>query len=79
MRAGYKLNTIAEQINTIYNLGMGATGCGYIEIWEWQKLRSRLQLNNKTSIPETELTQLLETCRNVTEWGTAMFMAIYKM
>lgn len=76
--SAYQPVTLEEQINTIYNLGIAATGCGYLELWEWEELKQRLEINNNKNISETELVQIFESCRNITEWGTAMFLGIYE-
>ncbi len=76
--ATYTPTTILEQINLIRNLGIAATGCGYIEIWEWGQLKTRINPDNKEEVSEDELYQLFDACRRITEWGTGMFMATYK-
>ncbi len=73
----YKAPNIAEQVRTIYNLGLAATGCGYLEFWEWEKLKPQLTTNLNDTLSETELVRVFESCRDITEWGTGMYMAVY--
>lgn len=77
-QAAYKASNLMDNITNIRSLGSAATACGYLELWEWEQLKKRLDLAGKSSLSESEIFRLFESCRNITEWGTAMFSSVYE-
>jgi hypothetical protein len=76
--AQYQPATLYEQIGTITDLGRAAAGCGYLELWEWEQLKGRMDIEGKPELTDKELYGIFEACRSITEWGTGMFMAVYE-
>ncbi|AVI49713.1 phosphoenolpyruvate synthase [Pukyongia salina] len=71
-------STLKELLSKIYHLGMGTTGAGYIELWEWDQIKNTLNYNeNKENITLGELIRVLNTARRQTEWSASMVKAIY--
>jgi hypothetical protein len=75
--SGLKTNSIRENMEYIPALGMACAGCGYIEIWEWEALSSRVRMPGGREAPLEILLEFFETGRSYTEWGIAMFRAHY--
>ncbi|MEZ5069455.1 MAG: PEP/pyruvate-binding domain-containing protein [Bacteroidales bacterium] len=76
--AGYRPGDLSGQIRLLASLGEAATGCGYLEFWEWDLLRKRLEIGEEEEISETALFQVFESARSISEWGSGMFMAVYE-
>lgn len=75
---GWKVASIKELLQKIYCLAMGAAGAGYIELWEWSRLKPHLQPTEKATMPLGQLINILENARRQTEWSAAMVKANYQ-
>jgi hypothetical protein len=64
-------------VNKTYYLAMATAGAGYIELWEWEKIKEVLKPTNKVSITLNELTTILTNARSIVEWSAAMVKATY--
>jgi hypothetical protein len=76
-QATYKPRSIQDNLDNIYLLSQAAAGCGYIELWEWEKIKTRIGYGQNQQLSQVELMQILMSCRNVVDWGTGMFIAVY--
>jgi len=66
-----------DLLQTNYILSMSAAGCGFLELWEWEKIEPVLKVNSASSISVDQLNDYLATTRSVVEWSTAMIHANY--
>jgi hypothetical protein len=73
-----KMNTIRDHLLNIYNLGLAAAGCGYIEMWEWDQASAGMNLPDEEEVSLDVLVQFFESGRRLTEWEIGMFRAVYK-
>jgi hypothetical protein len=76
-QSGLEMNDIKACLENIYDLGLAAAGCGYLERWEWENISTALEIPEG---PEAELQQVMQffaSGRNLTDWGTGMYRANY--
>lgn len=73
----WKPENLIELIRLNENLGLAATGCGYLENWEWESIKSSLHDQQPTEISFDQLQKLHDSARSVIEWGTAMNRAVF--
>ncbi len=71
-------STVKEQLEKICALTSAATGAGYIELWEFNKIQSTLNQAEREKLSLAELTIILETARGAVEWSAAMVKANYQ-
>ncbi len=71
-------HTLDDLLTKTYYIGMVAAGSGYIEMWEWNKIESRLQPPTGTSITFEDLNDRLEISRRILEWSVGMSRGNYK-
>ncbi len=74
----WKNNTLFDLITKTYYLGMASAGCGYIEMWEWEQVKSGLEPPTSPAITLDDLNQRLENSRRMVEWSAGMSRAVYK-
>lgn len=70
--------TLQDLITKSYYLGMASAGCGYIEMWEWEKIKYDLELPISPSILLGELNNRMEISRRLVEWSAGMSRGVYK-
>lgn len=66
-----------DLLHTNYILTMSAAGCGFIELWEWEKIEPVLKITAASSISVDQINEYLTTTRSALEWSTAMIHANY--
>lgn len=66
-----------DLIQVNYTLSMAAAGCGFLEMWEWEKIENSLKVDPATTTSIDRLNEYLTTTRSVVEWSTAMIRANY--
>jgi hypothetical protein len=71
-------NTLDDLLTKTYYLGMASAGCGYIEMWEWQKIKPVLVPPSTASISLENLNERLEVSRRMIEWSAGMSRGVYK-
>ncbi|MFK7772079.1 MAG: PEP/pyruvate-binding domain-containing protein [Saprospiraceae bacterium] len=76
--AEWKTPTYSSLMKKIYSLSEASAGCGYIEIWEWDEIKSRLPIENINKLPLPELLTWHEDARRVVEWGAGMARGVYQ-
>ena len=69
--------TLDEQMKKIYTLAQGATGFGYLELWEWEVLSKALTRPTGNTIVLKQLTAWFENARRSVEWAIGMIRAHY--
>ncbi|MBT8256415.1 MAG: phosphoenolpyruvate synthase [Bacteroidia bacterium] len=69
---------LKELIDKIYYLGLGTTGAGYIELWEWDQIKEVLRPPSQSTLSLGMLTRRLEGSRSLVEWSASMVRANYE-
>ncbi|MCB0663389.1 MAG: phosphoenolpyruvate synthase [Saprospiraceae bacterium] len=69
--------TIADQIEKNCYLSKAVAGCGYLELWEWDKVEQDLAIGSQKEMSIGDLQHVYERCRGVVEWGTNMTKAVF--
>ncbi|RMF65103.1 MAG: phosphoenolpyruvate synthase, partial [Calditrichaeota bacterium] len=78
MAAAWQPTTLEALLEKDYALAEAAAGCGYVEIWEWQKLEPALYpLPRREQMSLAEYLDRIKTSRREVEWGAGMFRAVY--
>ena len=68
-----------QLLDKAYYSAMAAMGCGYLEIWEWQKISAYLNsLTKEEQINLSDLIRIHHQIRNIVELGVGMNNAVYK-
>jgi hypothetical protein len=70
--------TLDDLLTKTYYLGMASAGCGYIEMWEWEKIKSGLEPPASAAILLDDLNQRLEISRRLVEWSAGTSRGVYK-
>tara|TARA_R110002072_G_scaffold23949_3_gene82045 strand:+ start:23783 stop:26692 length:2910 start_codon:yes stop_codon:yes gene_type:complete len=70
---------LQDLMEKIRHLSLSAAGTGLIELWEWESIKSQLELHlNKTELSIDELNNFLQTARGVVEWSASMVKSNYQ-
>lgn len=69
--------TLADQVEKNCYLSKAVSGCGYLELWEWDRVEQDLILGAQKEISLQELQRYYERSRSVVEWGTNMTKAVF--
>jgi len=75
---GWENKTLKDLLAKTYYLGMAASGCGYIEMWEWETIEKQLAIKQSAEFSLGQLTEILEISRRLVEWSAGMFRGVYK-
>jgi len=70
--------TPGDLMQKAYLLGMASTGCGYMELWEWEELQKQFYMIDQKELSLPELNDLFEASRRSVEWSTGMMRAGFK-
>ncbi len=70
-----RLESLLQKVSA---LSRAAAGCGYLEVWEWNRLSDQFIIPAGESITAQQLTHHLELANRVVEWSTAMLRATYE-
>jgi phosphoenolpyruvate synthase/pyruvate phosphate dikinase len=74
----WKPETMLDLMEKIRHLSLAAAGTGLIELWEYEKIKSQLELHiGKEEVAIDELNQFLQTSRGIVEWSAGMVKATY--
>lgn len=76
--AEWETPTYNSLMKKIYSLSEASAGCGYIEIWEWDQIKSRMSIQILDKLPLPELLTWHEDARRVVEWGAGMARGVYQ-
>ncbi|KPL24512.1 MAG: hypothetical protein AMS23_05625, partial [Bacteroides sp. SM1_62] len=77
-QSGLEMNDIKAFLENIHDLGLAATGCGYLETWEWESISATLEISEGPEASLNELMQFFASGRSLTDWGIGMFRANYR-
>ena len=73
----WKPQELSKVIQLNEYLAQAAAGCGYIELWEWNKVKNQLQLPETNEISLASLQKFHDAARGIIEWGTGMNRAVF--
>ncbi|PKL87335.1 MAG: phosphoenolpyruvate synthase [Ignavibacteriae bacterium HGW-Ignavibacteriae-2] len=73
----WESKTLKENLVKNFSLAQVVTGCGYIEFWEWNKIKSQISVPTGKTISLEKYTEILDNSRKIVEWGSAMVNANY--
>lgn len=76
-QSGLKMNNIYDYLENIFVLGKAAAGCGYIELWEWEKISDKITVPATDELSLKSLIAFFESGRSIVDWGTSMFFTNY--
>ena len=61
-----------------YTLAKALAGCGFLEVWEWEKVEPYLRPPNSLRVLELkEFIEIANYSRRLVEWSVAMVFAVY--
>ncbi len=69
---------LEDLLNKTYVLAQSAAGMGYLELWEWEKLKQELNIADANSVTLDQLTWYSIMARRGVEWGVGMVKANYQ-
>ncbi|MCB9511294.1 MAG: phosphoenolpyruvate synthase [Deferribacteres bacterium] len=76
---GWEPEDLRELLQKNYLLAKAATGCGFLEIWEWREAESWLrEPESQQRILYSQLRATALQVRRMVEWGTGMVSAHYQ-
>ncbi|MFK7807004.1 MAG: PEP/pyruvate-binding domain-containing protein [Saprospiraceae bacterium] len=73
----WKPASITEMADKIFISGKVATGTGFLELWEWNAIKSSLKESPANNDTEAKQTYLADA-RRLVEWGAGMTRAFYQ-
>lgn len=62
----------------LYCLSEAAVALGFLELWEWDEIRTSLIVPEGEFISLGKLSEILETTNNILQWSTGMVWSHYK-
>jgi len=74
----WKGSNYEELTEKIYALSMAAAGCGYLEMWEWEKIKMQLVLPKAEELDLSKLVTWHENARRLVEWSAGMARGVYR-
>ncbi|MCF8367537.1 MAG: hypothetical protein K9G76_00750 [Bacteroidales bacterium] len=74
----WNIVNLHDIIEKNYYLGLASTGCGYLEMWEWEKIQPHLAIPDNPSITLGDLSEIMDNSRRLVEWSAGMSRGVYK-
>ena len=75
---GWRTDKLSELLQKNYTLAKAAAGCGFIEIWEWETIRSILQSQiQDEAITLEALREKVDYAVRVVDWSAGMVRATF--
>jgi hypothetical protein len=75
---GWRAQKVSELLQKNYTLAKAAAGCGFLEIWEWEKVKSILQPQIQDEVITLEkFQQKVDYSVRLVEWSSGMVRANY--
>lgn len=74
----WKTSSVGDLLEKTHALGTAAAGCGFLEVWEWERIEPALRPPHEAK--EFDLETFMEkadAARRIVEWGTGMVRAHY--
>ena len=75
---GWKTETPVDLMHKIRTLGLAATGCGYLEPWEWHFIQEDLTVPLTPEASLGEINRFFTSSRRMVEWSVGMYRGVYK-
>lgn len=74
----WRPETVESLMLKIQSLCKATAACGYLEVWEWERITNQLDIPTGTTITSHQLINFQESARRVVEWSTAMLRTTYE-
>ncbi|MGB3587467.1 MAG: PEP/pyruvate-binding domain-containing protein, partial [Tunicatimonas sp.] len=74
----WKVSELSELLLKINVLAQSAAGMGFLELWEWEKLHSELEIAGDKTLSLDRLNWYLTMARRAVEWGIGTVKASYQ-
>lgn len=74
----WTVTTNEAMMQKIFFLGKASAGCGYLELWEWEKMEGQLNTRGHEDRSLAELVQWHEAARRMVEWSAGMPRGVYR-
>jgi phosphoenolpyruvate synthase/pyruvate phosphate dikinase len=74
----WESKTLQDLLLKTYYLGLASAGSGYIEMWEWEKIKYELEIPLNPSMSLEKLNAMMEASRALVEWSAGMSRGVYK-
>jgi hypothetical protein len=77
--AEWQPETVGATLEKAVVLALAAAGCGFLEVWEWERLRPALDIRlARDEQPLLEFSKQVRTLQQVVQWSVATIRANYK-
>ncbi len=74
----WRPQTLGELLEKTYALAKAAVGCGFLEMWEWERIESSLRPSQTgMGLSWEGFMQRVDVARRTVEWGSGMVRAQY--
>jgi len=70
-----RLESLLRKISV---LSRAVAGCGYLEIWEWERISDQFIIPSGPGITTLDLAEYLESANKIVQWSTAMLRITYE-
>lgn len=74
----WKPSQLGELINKNISLAQALAGIGNLELWEWEKVKSDLNVNEEKLTTLDKLTKINEASKRIIEWSSSMVKSTYE-
>lgn len=74
----WETTTVSDLLKKNYTMAIAATGAGYIELWEWDKIATAMLPPANNSVTLEQLNEYLNNSRRLVEWGSSMIRMTYR-
>jgi len=71
-------DNLSQVLEKNYLLAKTITGCGFLELWEWESVSEKLKPSPNNNYTLDELNVYLTNTRRVLEWGTSMATSTFQ-
>ncbi|MEM6965161.1 MAG: PEP/pyruvate-binding domain-containing protein [Bacteroidota bacterium] len=76
--AKWETPTYVEMMQKIQVLARASVGYGYLEMWEWEKLKSQISIPQQEESSVQDLLSWHEAARSLVEWATGTTRGVYR-
>jgi hypothetical protein len=73
----WQVSTLKEAMEKVYCLAQASASFGYLERWEWELLRKKINVDAPREISLSKFSEYSEEAAKCVEWGTGMVRGTY--